>query len=269
MRDGADNCITVCNMENIDPWACTPATRSSSRPRRRSPTSSTRCCARLAQRHPGARHRGRLQHPVRAAPRRREYMHHRGQSARLAQLVGAGLQSDRLSDRRVSTQDRARADAGQIENPVTGVTKAAYEPALDYCVVKIPRWPFDKFPLADTRLGTQMKVDRRSDGHRAHVRGGADEDGARAGPQVRDADRRRVRAVERRRAGARAASRRPTSGCSRSCELLRRGATPTSCTRFGDRPFLARGSWPSWSRWRSACARCAARTAHRWTVIPT
>jgi carbamoyl-phosphate synthase large subunit len=37
------------------------------------------------------------------------------------------------------------------------VTKAAYEPTLDYCVVKIPRWPFDKFPLADTLLGTQMK----------------------------------------------------------------------------------------------------------------
>jgi carbamoyl-phosphate synthase large subunit len=44
-----------------------------------------------------------------------------------------------------------------IENPVTGVTKAAYEPTLDYVVVKIPRWPFDKFPRADTRLGTQMK----------------------------------------------------------------------------------------------------------------
>ena len=45
----------------------------------------------------------------------------------------------------------------EIENPVTGVTKAAYEPTLDYVVVKIPRWPFDKFPRADTRLGTQMK----------------------------------------------------------------------------------------------------------------
>ena len=40
---------------------------------------------------------------------------------------------------------------------MTGVTTAAFEPALDYCVVKIPRWPFDKFPLGDARLGTQMK----------------------------------------------------------------------------------------------------------------
>ena len=34
----------------------------------------------------------------------------------------------------------------EIPNAVTGKTSAAFEPALDYCVVKIPRWPFDKFP---------------------------------------------------------------------------------------------------------------------------
>ncbi|MBO0685233.1 MAG: carbamoyl-phosphate synthase large subunit, partial [Candidatus Dormibacteraeota bacterium] len=44
----------------------------------------------------------------------------------------------------------------EIPNAVTGRTYAAFEPALDYCVIKIPRWPFDKFPEADRRLGTQM-----------------------------------------------------------------------------------------------------------------
>ena len=43
-------------------------------------------------------------------------------------------------------------------NAVTGRTKAAFEPALDYCVVKIPRWPFDKFPHGDRRTTTQMKA---------------------------------------------------------------------------------------------------------------
>ena len=38
------------------------------------------------------------------------------------------------------------------------MSTAAFEPALDYCVVKIPRWPFDKFPAGDRRLGTQMKA---------------------------------------------------------------------------------------------------------------
>lgn len=46
----------------------------------------------------------------------------------------------------------------EIINPVTGTTYAEFEPALDYVVVKIPRWPFDKFPKADRRLGTQMKA---------------------------------------------------------------------------------------------------------------
>jgi carbamoyl-phosphate synthase large subunit len=46
----------------------------------------------------------------------------------------------------------------EIGNQVTGKTLAAFEPALDYVVVKIPRWPFDKFPLADRALGTQMKA---------------------------------------------------------------------------------------------------------------
>ncbi|QMU09110.1 carbamoyl-phosphate synthase large subunit [Levilactobacillus suantsaii] len=46
----------------------------------------------------------------------------------------------------------------EIKNPVTGTTYAAFEPALDYVVCKIPRWPFDKFTQADRRLGTQMKA---------------------------------------------------------------------------------------------------------------
>ena len=41
---------------------------------------------------------------------------------------------------------------------MTGKTLACFEPALDYCVVKIPRWPFDKFTTADRRITTQMKA---------------------------------------------------------------------------------------------------------------
>jgi len=46
----------------------------------------------------------------------------------------------------------------EIPNAVTGKTMAAFEPALDYIVVKIPRWPFDKFASGDRLLGTQMKA---------------------------------------------------------------------------------------------------------------
>ena len=70
---------------------------------------------------------------------------------------------------KISTRIALGQTLDEIPNPVTGVTKAAYEPTLDYCVVKIPRWPFDKFPLADTRARHADEIDRRSDGHRSHV----------------------------------------------------------------------------------------------------
>lgn len=46
----------------------------------------------------------------------------------------------------------------EIPNYVTGKTKASFEPAIDYVVVKIPKWPFDKFGYANRKLGTQMKA---------------------------------------------------------------------------------------------------------------
>ncbi|WP_174730854.1 carbamoyl phosphate synthase large subunit [Mesobacillus harenae] len=46
----------------------------------------------------------------------------------------------------------------ELKNPVTGNTYASYEPALDYLVVKFPKWPFEKFPEVNRTLGTQMKA---------------------------------------------------------------------------------------------------------------
>ena len=45
----------------------------------------------------------------------------------------------------------------EITNDITKQTKAAFEPSLDYVVVKIPRWAFEKFPGVDPTLGPQMK----------------------------------------------------------------------------------------------------------------
>ena len=46
----------------------------------------------------------------------------------------------------------------EIPNAVTGKTCACFEPTIDYCVVKLPKWPFDKFVYAKRTLGTQMKA---------------------------------------------------------------------------------------------------------------
>ena len=45
----------------------------------------------------------------------------------------------------------------ELKNPITGTTSAFFEPAIDYVIVKVPRWNFDKFPGADRSLGLQMK----------------------------------------------------------------------------------------------------------------
>ncbi len=99
----------------------------------------------------------RLQRAVRTGSALPPLRGHRGQSARQP-LVGAGVEGDGLSDRPRHGQDRRSASAcTRSRTPSPSETTAAFEPALDYLVVKIPRWPFDKFPDGDRRLGTQMK----------------------------------------------------------------------------------------------------------------
>src|SRR5919108_1302326 len=59
---------------------------------------------------------------------------------------------------RVAAQIAVGRRLAEIPNAITGTTVAAFEPALDYVVVKLPRFPFDKFPGADRSLGSQMKA---------------------------------------------------------------------------------------------------------------
>ncbi len=59
---------------------------------------------------------------------------------------------------KISTKLALGYTLDEIPNDITGKTCACFEPALDYVVVKFPKWPFDKFPHASRRLGTQMKA---------------------------------------------------------------------------------------------------------------
>ena len=59
---------------------------------------------------------------------------------------------------RIATKCAIGYHLDEIINPITGTTFASFEPALDYVVVKLPRFPFDKFTEADRTLGTQMKA---------------------------------------------------------------------------------------------------------------
>ncbi len=69
----------------------------------------------------------------------------------------------------------------ELKNDITRETPASFEPTIDYCVVKIPRFTFEKFPQADPVLTTSDEKRRRGDGHRADVQGGAAKGAAVAG----------------------------------------------------------------------------------------
>jgi len=158
MRDANDNAIVVCNMENIDPVGIhtgdsivvAPSQTLSDREYQLLRNASLRiiralgieggCNVQLAL-DPHSFHyyvievNPRVSRSSALASKATGYP-----IAKLAAKIAVGLTLD------------------EIINPVTGKTYACFEPALDYVVTKIPRFPFDKFESANRRLGTQMKA---------------------------------------------------------------------------------------------------------------
>jgi carbamoyl-phosphate synthase large subunit len=157
LRDRADNCIIVCNMENIDPVGVhtgdsivvAPSLTLSDREYQMLRTASINVIRAL--RVEGGCNIQFALHPLRSEYQIIEV------NPRVSRSSALASKATGYPIAKISTRIALGQTLDEIPNPVTGITKAAYEPTLDYCVVKIPRWPFDKFPLADTRLGTQMK----------------------------------------------------------------------------------------------------------------
>jgi carbamoyl-phosphate synthase large subunit len=157
LRDRADNCIIVCNMENIDPVGVhtgdsvvvAPSQTLSDLEYQMLRTSSINVIRALNV-------QGGCNIQFALHPERNEYQIIEV-NPRVSRSSALASKATGYPIAKISTKIALGQTLDQIPNPVTGVTKAAYEPTLDYCIVKFPRWPFDKFPLADTRLGTQMK----------------------------------------------------------------------------------------------------------------
>ena len=157
LRDRAGNCIIVCNMENIDPVGVhtgdsivvAPSQTLSDLDYQMLRTSSINVIRALDV-------QGGCNIQFALHPDRPEYQIIEV-NPRVSRSSALASKATGYPIAKISAKIALGQTLDEIPNPVTGVTKAAYEPTLDYCVVKFPRWPFDKFPLADTRLGTQMK----------------------------------------------------------------------------------------------------------------
>ena len=171
MRDGADNCITICNMENLDPMGVhtgdsivvAPSQTLSDKDYQMLRSSSLKiiralgieggCNVQLAlapggvvgETLPGGTPDPSGYYVIEVNPRVSR------SSALASKATGYPIA-------RVAAKIAVGKRLDEIPNAVTGKTLAAFEPALDYCVVKIPRWPFDKFPTGDRVTGTQMKA---------------------------------------------------------------------------------------------------------------
>ena len=157
MRDAAGTCITVCNMENIDPMGVhtgdsivvAPAQTLTDREHQQLRSAALRIISALNI-------AGGCNVQFAMHPESHEYFVIEV-NPRVSRSSALASKATGYPIARLAAKIAAGRRLEEITNAVTGKTCAAFEPALDYCVVKIPRWPFDKFPDADRRLGTQMK----------------------------------------------------------------------------------------------------------------
>ena len=171
MRDAADNCITVCNMENFDPMGVhtgdsivvAPSQTLTDKEYQMLRSASLKiiralgieggCNVQFAlnphsmvqETLPGSWEADSSYYVIEVNPRVSR------SSALASKATGYPIA-------RVAAKIAVGKRLDEIPNAVTQRTLAAFEPALDYCVVKIPRWPFDKFAAGDRSIGTQMKA---------------------------------------------------------------------------------------------------------------
>ncbi len=164
IRDSDDNAITVCNMENFDPMGVhtgdsivvAPSQTLSDKDYQELRTSSLNIIK-------GLKIEGGCN--VQLAFRPFDSKNYEGPNYYVIEVNPRVSRSSALASKatgypiaRVAAKIALGKKLDEISNQVTGVTTSAFEPALDYCVVKIPRWPFDKFEKGDRRIGTQMKA---------------------------------------------------------------------------------------------------------------
>lgn len=158
MRDGKGNVITVCNMENIDPVGVhtgdsivvAPSQTLSDKEYQMLRTASLKIISALGI-------QGGCNVQFALHPTSFEYAVIEV-NPRVSRSSALASKATGYPIAKVATKIAVGYGLDEIKNAVTGKTYACFEPTLDYVVVKIPKWPFDKFVKAKRTLGTQMKA---------------------------------------------------------------------------------------------------------------
>ena len=158
MRDSAGNCITVCNMENIDPVGVhtgdsivvAPSQTLGDKEYQMLRTSALNIISEL-----GITGGCNVQYALN--PESFEYCVIEV-NPRVSRSSALASKATGYPIAKVAAKIALGYTLDEIKNAITGKTYASFEPMLDYCVVKIPRLPFDKFISAKRTLTTQMKA---------------------------------------------------------------------------------------------------------------
>ena len=156
MRDGKGNVITVCNMENFDPVGVhtgdsivvAPSQTLSDKEYQMLRSSALRIITELGI-------EGGCNCQFALKPDGFEYAVIEV-NPRVSRSSALASKATGYPIAKVATKIAIGYSLDEITNDITGQTCACFEPALDYCVVKFPKWPFDKFVYAKKGLGTQM-----------------------------------------------------------------------------------------------------------------
>ncbi len=158
MRDRADNAVVVCSIENVDPMGIhtgdsvtvAPQQTLSDREYQAMRDDSLKILRAVGVETGGCN----IQFAVDPASRKRYVIE---MNPRVSRSSALASKATGFPIAKIAAWLAVGATLDQIPNDITRKTPAAFEPALDYVAVKIPRWAFEKFPKAEPILGTQMK----------------------------------------------------------------------------------------------------------------
>ncbi len=158
MRDGNDTCIAICSMENVDPVGVhtgdsivvAPSQTLANREYQMLRSASLKIIRAL-----GVEGGCNVQYALH--PDSMDYVVIEV-NPRVSRSSALASKATGFPIARIATKIAIGLHLDEIPNPITGMGHTAFEPALDYVVLKFPRWPFDKFALANRSLGTQMKA---------------------------------------------------------------------------------------------------------------
>ncbi|MDR1901532.1 MAG: carbamoyl-phosphate synthase (glutamine-hydrolyzing) large subunit [Treponema sp.] len=157
VRDIYDNCITVCNMENFDPLGIHTGESIVVAPSQTLTDSEYHKLRRIAIeviRHLGILGECNIQYAL--DPYSEDYRIIEV-NARLSRSSALASKATGYPLAFVAAKLALGYSLADIENRITRVTKSCFEPALDYCVVKVPRWDLAKFKNVENRIGSEMK----------------------------------------------------------------------------------------------------------------